>query len=77
MAEDLSDTQRRIMAAIRKAIERDGYPPTVREIGAEVGLASPAAVVYQLGELTRKGHLRRGPGLARAIAVVDQGDGDR
>ena len=40
----LTDRQRLIMESIRTNIESKGYPPTMREIGAAVGLASPSSV---------------------------------
>jgi repressor LexA len=65
----LSQRQERILAVIRESLERRGYPPSVREIGEAVGLASPSSVAHQLGTLQRKGYLRRDPNRPRAVDV--------
>ena len=66
---DLTDRQRKILEFIRGAILRDGYPPSVREIGQGVGLVSPSSVAYQLKELEAKGFIRRDPNRPRAVDV--------
>ena len=68
-AADLTVRQRRILEFIRSAVDRNGYPPSVREIGEAVGLVSPSSVAYQLKELERKGYLRRDPNRPRAVDV--------
>ncbi len=70
-AERLTPRQRRVLETIRDSVERRGYPPTMREIGEAVGLASPSSVKHQLTTLERKGYLRRDPNRPRAIEVVD------
>ncbi|MBZ2199226.1 transcriptional repressor LexA [Ruania sp. N2-46] len=70
----LSVRQRQIMDSIRSSIEAKGYPPTMREIGAAVGLASPSSVKYQLNLLEQKGYLRRDPISTRAIEVIAPDD---
>ena len=65
----LTVRQRRIMEVIRSSIERQGYPPSVREIGEAVGLASPSSVAHQLRQLQAKGFLRRDPNRPRAVDV--------
>lgn len=65
----LTVRQRRILRVIRETVERRGYPPSLRELGDEVGLASPSSVAHQLGALERKGYLRRDPNRPRAIEV--------
>ena len=67
---DLSDRQRDILEMIRNTILERGYPPTVREIGETVGLASPSSVAYQLKVLTERGYLRRDLNRARAVEVM-------
>ncbi len=69
--ERLTPRQRRVLETIRDSVERRGYPPTMREIGEAVGLASPSSVKHQLMTLERKGYLRRDPNRPRAIEVVD------
>lgn len=67
----LTPRQRRVLETIRRSVEARGYPPTMREIGEAVGLASPSSVKHQLTTLERKGYLRRDPNRPRAIEVVD------
>ncbi len=68
-SEELSPRQRRILEVIRDSVERRGYPPSVREIGDAVGLASPSSVAYQMSVLQRRGYLRRVPNRPRAVDV--------
>ncbi|MFE6969842.1 transcriptional repressor LexA [Isoptericola sp. NPDC057653] len=70
-ADRLTPRQRRVLETIRRSVEDRGYPPTMREIGEAVGLASPSSVKHQLTTLERKGFLRRDPNRPRAIEVVD------
>jgi repressor LexA len=67
----LTDRQRDIYEFIRDKIESRGYGPTVREIGAEFGIASPNGVMCHLNALVKKGLILRDPGHARAIQLVD------
>jgi len=67
----LSSRQQAIIKYIRGFIADHGYPPAMREIAAECGLRSPSSVKYQLGEIERKGYLRRDPNRPRAMEVVD------
>jgi repressor LexA len=69
--ERLTPRQRRVLETIRRSVSSRGYPPTMREIGEAVGLASPSSVKHQLATLERKGYLRRDPNRPRAIEVVD------
>jgi repressor LexA len=68
-APGLTPRQQRILAVIRDSVERRGYPPSVREIGEAVGLASPSSVAHQLSALQKKGYLRRDPNRPRAVDV--------
>ncbi len=67
--EGLTVRQRRILECIRESVENRGYPPSMREIGALVGLTSPSSVAHQLQVLERKGYIRRDANLPRAIEV--------
>lgn len=69
-ASDLTPRQRTVLETIREAVERRGYPPSMREIGEAVGLTSPSSVAHQLASLERKGYLRRDPNRPRAIEVT-------
>jgi repressor LexA len=66
----LTARQRLVLDTIRDAVERRGYPPSMREIGEAVGLTSPSSVSYQLETLQRKGYLRRDPNRPRAIELT-------
>jgi repressor LexA len=70
----LTVRQRRVLETIREAVERRGYPPSLREIGEAVGLTSPSSVAHQLSSLERKGFLRRDPNRPRAIEVIMPGE---
>ena len=59
-----------ILQFIAEHIAAHGYPPSVREVGDRVGLASTSSVHYQLRRLERCGFLVRGPRKSRALTVV-------
>ena len=67
---DLTTRQATVLQVIRDSVDQRGYPPSLREIGEAVQLASPSSVAYQLRMLERKGYLRRDPNRPRAIEVV-------
>jgi repressor LexA len=66
----LTDRQREIWEYLVRYVEGHGYPPTVREIGEEVGLASPSTVHAHLANLERAGMLRRDPTKPRALELL-------
>jgi repressor LexA len=66
----LTDTQERILRCIREHIADRGEAPSIREIGAAVGMSSRASVHYQLGELETKGAIVREPGRYRGIRLA-------
>lgn len=70
----LTARQRLVLETIRDAVNRRGYPPSMREIGEAVGLTSPSSVAHQLSTLERKGYLRRDPNRPRAIEVTVPGE---
>ena len=67
---NLSEKQLAILEAIRQAIATRGYPPSMREIGEAVGLASLSSVTHQLNQLELSGYLRRDPKRPRAMEVL-------
>jgi repressor LexA len=67
---ELTARQREIWSFVLDYSDRHGYPPTVREIGEAVGLASPSTVHAHLANLERAGLLRRDPTKPRALEVV-------
>ena len=66
-------TRETIMDFIRKFCADNGYPPSVREIGAAVGLSSPATIHRHIGILEKEGKLRRDPNRQRALTVLPAG----
>lgn len=66
----ISAKQLNILSCIYKAINSNGYPPTVREIGAEVGLASTSTVHGHLSRLEDKGYLIRDASKTRAMELT-------
>ena len=73
-ADGLTLRQRRILQVIKETVERRGYPPSIREMGDAVGLASSSSVAHQLKVLEAKGHLRRDPNRPRALEVLMPGE---
>src|SRR2546423_9785603 len=63
----LTGRQQEIWDFLVDYVDRHGYPPTVREIGDAVGLASPSTVHAHLGNLERAGLLKRDPTKPRAL----------
>jgi repressor LexA len=66
----LTGRQQEIWDFLVGYVDRHGYPPTVREIGQAVGLASPSTVHAHLANLERAGLLRRDPTKPRALELV-------
>lgn len=76
-AAGLTARQQQVLTAIREWVERRGYPPTVREIGAEVGLGSPSSVAHHLKALERRGLLRRFAHGSRAVDARPRAEATR
>jgi repressor LexA len=68
----LTKRQREIFDFIKRYSSRHGYPPTVRDIGKAVGLASSSTVHAHLANLEKVGLLRRDPSKPRAIEMLDK-----
>jgi len=66
----LTARQQEIWQFLADYVDEHGYPPTVREIGDAVGLASPSTVHAHLANLERAGLLRRDPTKPRALELV-------
>ena len=66
----LTTRQQEIWQFLAEYVDEHGYPPTVREIGEAVGLASPSTVHAHLANLERAGLIRRDPTKPRAIELV-------
>ena len=69
---DLTKRQQEIFDFIKKYSAGHGYPPTVRDIGKAVGLASSSTVHAHLANLEKLGLLRRDPTKPRAIELLDR-----
>lgn len=68
--EALDARARAVYETVRDAVTAHGYPPSMREIGAAVGLTSPSSVKHQLDKLERLGLVRRDPNRPRALEVI-------
>ncbi len=65
----LSERQKGILKFIADFLRRHGYPPTIREIGAKVGISSTSVVNYNLGILERDGYIERDREISRGIRL--------
>ena len=72
LGKDLTKRQQEIFEFIKKYSARHGYPPTVRDIGKAVGLASSSTVHAHLANLEKVGVLRRDPSKPRALELLDR-----
>ncbi len=68
--QQLTERQQQIWNYLVEYVDGHGYPPTVREIGERVGLASPSTVHAHLANLERAGLLRRDPTKPRALELI-------
>jgi repressor LexA len=66
----LSEKQLAVLDVIQRSVSQRGYPPSMREIGDAVGLASLSSVTHQLNQLELSGYLRRDPNRPRALEVL-------
>lgn len=74
MYEDLSQKQLEILLFIKSEIQRQGYPPAVREICKGVELKSTSTVHAHLSTLEKKQYIRKDPSKPRAIEILDKND---
>ena len=68
--EKLMDRQQDILQIIKKLTAKKGYPPTVREIGEEANLHSPATIHFHLMQLVKKGYISKEDGSNRTIEIL-------
>lgn len=66
----LTRRQQQVLDFIQVKIDRDGFPPTIREIGDELGIRSTNGVSDHLKALTRKGYLQRTEAKSRALVPI-------
>ncbi len=74
MYDDLSQKQIEVLLYIKSEIQRQGYPPAVREICKGVGIKSTSTVHSYLERLETKGYIRKDPTKPRAIEILDRND---
>ena len=68
--EKLTHRQSFILQIIKELIAKNGYPPTVREIGEKADLHSPATIHFHLTKLEEKGYIKKGNSKNRTIEVL-------
>jgi repressor LexA len=73
MAEHLSERQQRIIEFLNEYVEENGYPPSIREIGAAAGISSTSVVSYNLKRLEDKGYISRDKEVSRGLKLAAPG----
>ena len=68
--EKLTGKQKIILDILKKLIAKNGYPPTVREIGKEASLSSPATIHFHLKKLEEKGYIKQDPKKNRTLEIL-------
>ena len=68
--EKLTEKQKDILQIVKKLIAKNGYPPTVREIGKAAHLSSPATTHFHLNKLVEKGYIEKGGSKNRTIKLL-------
>ncbi|MAT16789.1 MAG: hypothetical protein CMJ46_16140 [Planctomyces sp.] len=69
----LTARQSQVLSYIRDHVTREGFAPTVREIGRHFGFRSPNGVMCHLRALEKKGYIHRRPQCSRAIQLPELG----
>lgn len=72
-AKKLSERQKNILKYIEAYVDERGYPPSIREIGDQVGISSTSVVDYNLKVLEREGRIRRDREVSRGLELVGVG----
>lgn len=72
--EDLNARQKQILEYIRVCIDERHLPPSVREIGEEIGLSSPSSVHVHLKVLEDKGYIKRQGSKSRSMSITEKGE---
>lgn len=72
----LSDRQRRMLEFIGDFSDKSGYPPTIRDIGHELGISSTSVVSYNLKILEKEGYIKRDETVSRGLRVIRPGNGE-
>ena len=66
----LTEKQKQILDIVKRLIAKNGYPPTVREIGAKAHLSSPATTHFHLNKLAEKGYIDKGNNKNRTLKLL-------
>jgi repressor LexA len=74
MPTSLTDRQRQVLALVKRSVDDRGYPPSLRELAAQLGVSGTRAVEKHVEALRKKGYLRKGSG-ARALEAVGRATG--
>lgn len=77
IAKKLSERQKNILKYIEVYVDERGYPPSIREIGDQVGISSTSVVDYNLKVLEREGRIRRDREVSRGLELVGGQRGPR
>ena len=67
---NLTKRQNEILTYVKEYIVAHGYPPTVREIGKDLGVSSPATIHTHLNKLVEKGFIKKDGSKNRAIELL-------
>ena len=68
----LSDRQQEMLAFLKQYIDKNGYPPTIREIGQAVKTSSTSVVSYNLNLLQAKGYIQRDREISRGVKLIEE-----
>ena len=68
--EKLTPKQKDILDILKELIAKNGYPPTVREIGKKAHLSSPATIHFHLKQLEKKGYIKQGENKNRTLKLL-------
>ena len=68
--EKLTEKQKQMLDTLKKFIAKNGYPPTVRELGSALDLSSPATTHFHLSKLESKGYITKGKGKNRTLELL-------
>src|SRR5512140_3871402 len=68
----LSDRHYKIMSLLQEYAEKEGYPPSIREIGEHTGISSTSVVNYYLEQLEKWGYIERDRRISRGLRVTDK-----
>ena len=69
--QNLTLSQQKVLDTIRRHIEKNGFPPTSREMGKELGITA-TSVFEQLDRLEKKGFIKRQRKAARSIEIIEK-----